>query len=49
MEKSFQFIFEGDTTIPIIITSTKSKFFNYSINYITNRLNNGIIQIIGVS
>jgi hypothetical protein len=32
-----------------MISSEKTSFFNYSINYTINRLDNGIIQMLGVS
>ncbi|CAF1239997.1 unnamed protein product [Adineta steineri] len=48
-QKYFEFILEAYTIIPIMIVSTESTFFNYMINYTINHMNNGIIQIIGVS
>lgn len=48
-QQTWKFILETYRDIPIMISSTKSNVFNYSINYQINRLNNGIIQIIGVS
>jgi hypothetical protein len=47
-KQSFSFILDAYTIIPIIISSTKSTLLTYSINYTINRLNNGIVQIIGV-
>jgi hypothetical protein len=48
-QQTWKFILESYRNIPMMITSTKSNLFKYSISYHTNRLNNGIIQIIGVS
>jgi hypothetical protein len=48
-QQTWKFILETYRNIPIMISSMKSNFFNYSISYQINRLNNGIIQIIGVS
>ncbi|CAF4201273.1 unnamed protein product, partial [Adineta steineri] len=48
-QKYFKFILQAYTIIPIMIVSTESTFFNYMINYTINYMNNGIIQIIGVS
>ncbi|CAF3630849.1 unnamed protein product [Rotaria sp. Silwood1] len=46
-QKYFKFILQAYTIIPIMIVSTKSILLNYSINYTINRLNTGIVQIIG--
>ncbi|UJR32088.1 hypothetical protein I4U23_019556 [Adineta vaga] len=46
--EEFQFILEAYTIIPIMISSIESAFFDYSVNYKINYINNGIIQIIGV-
>ncbi|CAF3833599.1 unnamed protein product [Rotaria sordida] len=46
-QKYFQFILEAYTIIPIMIVSTQSILLDYSINYTINRLNTGIVQIIG--
>jgi hypothetical protein len=47
--KCLKFILESYTIIPIMISSEKTSFLNYSINYTINRLDNGIIQMLGVS
>ena len=48
-QENFQFILEAYTIIPIMIISTKSLFLNYSVNYTTNRLSTGIVQILVVN
>ncbi|CAF4076631.1 unnamed protein product [Adineta steineri] len=48
-QKYFKFILEAYTIIPIMIVSIESTFFNYMINYTISYMNNGIIQIIGVT
>lgn len=48
-QKSFKFMLKAYTSIPIIILSTQSTLLDYFINYTINRLNTGIVQILGVS
>lgn len=47
--KTWQFLLETYTIIPIMIISPKTMLFQYTIDYQTNRLKTGLIQIVGVS
>ena len=48
-QNTWEFLLETYAFVPIIISSTKSKFFRYIVKYQINPLKNGTIRILGVS